>query len=555
MVRQKIYIGLILLAAFMLAACTPAAGDPQQGNNTPGGNTNGSTTTTQAAPQPVSVKDVPEELRYIFEIPSDPIQVTPSLDSERQAEALISTSGGTLNASGADGTTYRLDIPAGALVSETLVRMTPLSSLEGMPFGSERYAVQLEPEGLQFYEIAELTITPAQTLPVEQQIFFGYQGLGENLVLAPPVVGSSEIKIQVLHFSGYGVSKGLLADIEPVRARIGGEAEARLSSAIAEQLAKARQEQLLGIEDGTEIDWEGFFQQWEQEVVQPRIAAAGESCAAGRLAIQTILSYERQRQLLGMGESSTYTALIANGLMDTVAEQCMKEEYEMCRDDHIIHRIIPSWLGLERQAQLMGGSLSPAVLENARNYVKSCLSFELEFHSEGSFDGGEGDGYDSVVDAKVKLQLNPADMKMQSEAPLVNTEFEFRASGCKVVSNRGGDTFEVMNLSYIPDTKSPTDELGYVRDFNLTYYPGNTKETFSVSCPDSGTYNSPPTPMWTGIFLPLHQGEMSMSEGGFFAEDWEIFGDEYYAKKEWIKESSGDGIFEVGTFKLYHRPQ
>lgn len=555
MTRRKIYNGLILLAAFMLAACTPAVGDPGQGANTPGGNTNGNTATTQAAAQPGSVKNVPDELRYIFEIPSDSIRVSPGLDSERQAEALISTSGGTLSASGADGTSYRLDIPAGALASETLVRMTPLSSLEGLPFGSERYAVQLEPEGLQFYEIAELTITPAQALPVDQQIFFGYQGLGENLVLAPPVVGSGEIKIQVLHFSGYGVTKGLLADIEPVRERIGGEAEARLSSAIAEQLAKARQEQLLGIENGTEINWEGLFQQWEQEVVQPRIAAAGESCAAGRLAIQTILSYERQRQLLGMGESSSYTTLISNGLMDTVAEQCMKEEYEMCRDDHIIHRIIPSWLGLERQSQLLGGSLSPAVLENARNYVKNCLSFELEFHSEASFDGGAGDGYDSVVDAKIKLQFNPEEMKMRGEAPLVNTAFEFRIDGCTVESNRDGDTFTAMDFTYITDTKTPTDELGYVRDFKLLYYPGNTMESFTVSCPDTPSYASPPSPLWTGIYLGLHQGEMSMSQGGFIAEEWEIFGDEYYAKKEWIKEGSGDGIYEAGTFKLYHRPQ
>ena len=41
--------------------------------------------------------------------------------------------------------------------------------------------------------------------------------------------------------------------------------------------------------------------------------------------------------------------------------------------------------------------------------------------------------------------------------------------------------------------------------------------------------------------------------GGWIALDWEIFGNEYYAKKEWIKEANGN-IVEAGTFKLYHTP-
>jgi hypothetical protein len=39
----------------------------------------------------------------------------------------------------------------------------------------------------------------------------------------------------------------------------------------------------------------------------------------------------------------------------------------------------------------------------------------------------------------------------------------------------------------------------------------------------------------------------------FVATDWEIFGDAYFAKKEWIKH--GNGVVEAGTFKLYHTPE
>ncbi len=47
-------------------------------------------------------------------------------------------------------------------------------------------------------------------------------------------------------------------------------------------------------------------------------------------------------------------------------------------------------------------------------------------------------------------------------------------------------------------------------------------------------------------------GAGSPDAGVFTSIDWEIFGDEYFAKKEWIKESGE--IVEAGTFKLYHTP-
>jgi len=502
-------------------------------------------------------KESPAQFDYIFDIPTDPIRVSPTLDSENGAEAMIPVSGGEMSVTAVDGTIYHLEIPSKALANDTLIRMTPVKHLDGMPFGSETLAVELEPEGLFLFNAATLTIAPVENIPLDQQILIGYQGKGENLTLALPVVDSSEIQIQTMHFSGYGVSKGFLADIEPVRQRIGGDAETRITSAIAEQLQKARQAQLLGQENPEPIDFSNYFQQYEEQVVKPRLAAAGESCAAGRLAIQTVLSYERQKQLLGI-ESDGEGSLVDQGLLDTVGEVCMKEEYEMCRDDHIIHRIIPAWLGLERQYQLLGisedGATSPT-LEKAKDYVKKCLTFEMRFQSQASFDDGESGGYTSSVESKIKIQFDTADLSMKGQAPLVNTDFEFIAPGCSVENVRGGGTFEAMKLEFILDSQSASDPLGFVRDFKFIYFPGNTSESFTVTCDDFPPYSSPPTSYWTGIYLVLHEGEMSQTDGGFIAENWEIFGDEYFAKIEWIREDSGEGIVEAGTFKLYHTPE
>ena len=129
--------------------------------------------------------------------------------------------GGTLSATGADGTQYRLDIPGDALLVETKIRLIP-AAVTGLPFGGEQtYAAQLQPEGLTFNNFATLSILPAQEIPLKEQLFFGYQAEGKDVIFAPPVKDSKELKIQLLHFSGYGVTKGLLADPE-IDARAAG---------------------------------------------------------------------------------------------------------------------------------------------------------------------------------------------------------------------------------------------------------------------------------------------------------------------------------------------
>ena len=530
-----------------------------------------------------------QEAAYVFATNADPVNVSVTLDESQSAEALIPIEGGTLSAQAGDGTIFTLEIPGDALLTETIVRMTPVSSLTGLPFGSDPLAVQLEPEGLFFNNFVTLSITPAQEIPIDQQILFGYLGAGQDVILAPPVVDSREIKIKLLHFSGYGVTKGLLSDIERVRQRIGGDAERRLQSQAAEALGRARQRQLLGIESsGSEIDWGSLFAQFYEQVVKPRMAAAGESCAAGRLALETALGYERQLQLVGAGDE---TGIATYGdLMRIVGTVCLKEEYQLCQEQHIIHRMIPVWLGIARQEQLLGVNSEggDSVLVNlAKDLTKKCLTFELQFESTGVFNAPTGNGgWESKVKSKVKLNFFPEELKIRGQAPLVNEAFEFKVSGCSVTSNRGGGTFEAVSLVPVTDTHSPKDELGYVRDLRFSYIPGKTSESISVKCSkDKPSISFGPGGYWFSAFVVLHMDEISQEAGssesstnpageggagilegsglpsvdipdatGFLMEDWEIFGNEYYAKKEWTKEEGSLGIIEVGTFKLYHRP-
>ena len=573
----------ILFLSFILSACQSTAV-----------NTTAPANSTAAPTAVVQSGGSAANYQYIFHPPSDPASAAVTLDESKAVEAVVPLEGGVINATGADGTQYALEIPGDALLNETKIRLVP-ATVSGLPFGGEQtYAAQLEPEGLSFNNFVTLTITPPQEIPLNEQLFFGYQGAGKEVIFAPPVVNSKEIKIQILHFSGYGVTKGLLADPESVRERLGGSAERRLQSQAAELLGRERQRQLLGVGDtdlstlGAEL--QALFDQYQKEVVDVRVAAAGESCAAGRLALQTVLGLERQKQLLGIADGGIDQF---SDLMDTVARVCIKEEYEMCAQDHIIHRMVPVWLGFERQMQLLGVENSP-VSQYAKEMTQKCLTFDLVFESQATFDAGDGDGYDSFVNAKVPLHFNPEKLKIEGSSALINNTFTFKVSGCSVTSTRGGSTLQVSALVYVPDNHSPTDTLGYVRDFKLSYFPEKTKEVFSVKCPDEPAYTSPPSGLWSAEYLVLHADELSM-EGdpsaaaqpaapavpdmaemmaaaqsgvtlpsfdiptgaigsGFMLENWEIMGGEYFAKKEWTKEDADLGLVEVGTFKLYHRP-
>ena len=540
--RSTIIAILFIVLAATVTGCTSA---PDQ--EAPGA--------ASAAPTVAQTFDL-GELSYIFEVPAEPVDVAVTLETAGTVEALIPLEGGSISATGADGTVYTLEIPSDALLNETMISLTPVTSVADMPFGGEQtYAVQLGPDGLFLQDFAILTITPAVEIPIEEQIVFGYLSEGSDLILAAPVVDSSEIKINVLHFSGNGVTKGLLADIEPERQRLGGDAERRLRNAVNEALGKERQRQLLGggEEGGEDLQalFAEAFRQFEEQVIKPRLAAAGESCANGQLAIQTVLGYERQRQLLGMGDSG-YMADLPD-LLETAARVCVIEEFELCVEEHIIHRMIPVWLGFERQFQLLGIP-EGAALREARDLTEKCLTFRLELESTGTMDLS-GSGYDSTVTSEITLRFNADDLKISGEAPLVNTEYEFRMAGCNVTSTRGGGTFAVFDLIYeaAPGASSEYNSgpavFGHITDLSLNYHHGNSTESATANCPNMGPLTLP-LPAWSAAFIVTHIDEVG--ETGWITRDWEMQGGELFAEKEWSLANAE--ISEEGSFELHHTP-
>jgi hypothetical protein len=247
----------------------------------------------------------------------------------------------------------------------------------------------------------------------------------------------------------------------------------------------------------------------------------------------------------------------------------------------------------------LGGAASgpePEEVQLAEDLTKKCLTFELQFDSNGIFDAVAGDGYSAAVTAKIRLQFDPATLTIKGEAPLESKSFEFRPpASCTATSTTGGGSFQVNSLEYVTDSTSKDDKLGFVSDFKLDYWPGVTTESYHVDCPPTGSskqeahFTSPPSGYWSGMFFVTHTDELNTlgaasgaapalpdissmlsgalagaipplpvpdlgGGGGFLADDWEVMGGELFAQKEWDMNQSGASVVENGSMKLFHTP-
>src|SRR5690348_8653382 len=63
----------------------------------------------------------------LFTSAANPINATVTTDTTHAATAIVDWEGGTVTATGADGTTYTLEIPPGALDDSATITLTPIS--------------------------------------------------------------------------------------------------------------------------------------------------------------------------------------------------------------------------------------------------------------------------------------------------------------------------------------------------------------------------------------------------------------------------------------------
>lgn len=543
---------MAVIAVVFLAGCggAPSDGVVASASGLPGG-TAGSPARGQAAD---------------LAVPFQPVDLSVVLDVAHKAEAVIPIGGGSLKATGADGTTYTLDVPADALPAETTIALTPAKSVTGLPFGGNTtYVVQMSPNGLSLYNFATLTIDPAAELPAEQQVAFGYLGDGKDVISATPVVDSSEIKIRVLHFSGAGVTDGGSGVIDPVRERLGGDKERRIEGALNHVLQVERARQLLGQSQdddpsviGTIAD---FLKQYEDEVVKQRIASAGESCDGGKLALESIVKLGRTRELLGIDKPGASFMEDYLDLVNRAARACVVEEFEACVQHHRIFLMLPLYHSLLRQ-QAVFPVFTAATLNEAVDLTTKCLTFKLELESTAHLVLVTWTS-NSTVTAEVVLRYDPGTELIRGNADYVNTKFDSHFPDCSVATTPGGGKIAVLGLVYEIEGGAPDADGNYpdmqVSDFKLEYSVDVSTEHPVIICPDPP---GPPSvlldgvyPVWSLCYYDARSDQITTASG-LRETDWVMHpGDELMADKQWSKVGQENPqCAEQGSFEIHHAP-
>jgi hypothetical protein len=246
-------------------------------------------------------------------------------DSERTAWAVLTTDGGTLAATAANGTRFTLTIPRKALLGPEEITLAPVVSLTGLPAGASPIAAAaLGPDGLLLLQPATLEITPPSPVDPKSSFPVAWSAGGEDLHLHPLMPRSGGIRFQVSHFSGFAIASGSDAALNDILQKEPQECGDRYFREITQALEANRRAALMGEEGGISEVIERFIQlsqSYFAEVIQPIAAEVSKDDAILPCVKAELATFERTFRLLA-GDS------LAQSLFARPLEDAWREVYQ-----------------------------------------------------------------------------------------------------------------------------------------------------------------------------------------------------------------------------------
>jgi hypothetical protein len=486
--------------------------------------------------------------------------VNPAKDSGRSASAAMDGRGGELTATAADGTQFHLQIPRGALLFPTEIRMTPLSSVGRLPFsGGLVGGVALEPEDLALLAPAILTIRPARVRPQERLMAFSYAGGGEDFVLALRHGSPAQIQIPLFHFSGYGVGEGSAAEADSI-----SEPSNALTAYF--QLGARYAHQFLSREITLEqyrAYIHALLTDLKLRILRPLVDRATTTCALADTheAALVALSVIRFIDTFSSDPSDLTPELqqLRAGYMDMVKEmlhKCFEYAYQRCKSEHAPEESI-TMLAIARQLEFLGVEV-PEASVTPGSKLEKCLRFELDFDSKLHHDDGdEGAVIDVSVRATIPLRIFIEEfdlaLRWSGEAPINYYAANYAITGCKSTYETTGDTFSVTNARLVGLKFLDVSDT----DVTVFYRPGDPMVKFTYHCPDEQPFPGAWTGTFTGIYSIFHNDELT--EAGYRERDWLFIGRNRYAERRYERTRSLPGgvasVAEKTTMIIRHTPE
>ena len=285
----------------------------------------------------------------------------------------VTLDGGVVQATGADGTTYQLTVPDGALMAPTTITMTPWTAVEGVSVsGGRLVGVDLKPNGLELLEGATLLVTPPGGGDVGA-VSFAYVNNGREAHHYPLALDPSQLSFNISHFSGYGSYVGDNISIPVAPAPPTDPAQA-LSAEIALLVAEERQRQLEGDAPDPEV-WETiqlYLTSYYDRVVAPMLPSIRTDCTYAKANNATVLGWARSTALaFGGGQFETHQQTVLDAVV-AGAENCLNELLEPCvdaTDGAQMRDIYSAW----RIVLLFGGTVPDPAPDDASHECKTRL--------------------------------------------------------------------------------------------------------------------------------------------------------------------------------------
>jgi hypothetical protein len=484
-------------------------------------------------------------------------KVTPHLADANAVSQLVSAgAGGTLDATGPDGSTYKLEIPAGALSSDSTIKMTPVASIGGLPFTSAAGGVDIQPEGLILLKPARLTITPAHAPPAGRQVTVGWHAGGQDLHLQP-TTGAQGFVFEIDHFSGYEVVNGTQKQVAAQMQRPPVSSREQLSQAIYETIKRGAGQELPPI-----------FQSYYDTVVAGLLQQAKTDDSVVSLALTEALGWVRTVELLGLGDdpalkarsnqvSSQLVAIVQNA-GSRAADKCIAGDLGQ----------VGRMLALERFAQVLGFTTGDVFTK-----IHRCLHFELDY--DGSFqvrEPGANGPEDLKTDFTTKIaglpiagRLTPDEVQTGGSQSLAYPTYTFTANnGChadSLTSATEQRPFSVASLDVSATLTTRVDAQGRTSfttgppEVALQIDPGQRTENITYTCNQGGGTQA--RRWFDNVFKQFHSSELTAGSGLYTLRGWSPGSAGVLATKTYQVPLSGgiEKFAETSTFRLRHTPE
>lgn len=449
----------LLLAATVVTGCAVNEQTPR-----PSGSSN---STASGGPSETTAENPLVPAGLFTDAPA-PHDLQPTLDSTAASSAVIDWGGGTIEATGPSGASYRLEIPPEAVAVATTITLTPLSAVTGFgldPAPEHALGVELEPEGLQLLMPARLTMSAGDALPEAGVATGDYLGHGQDAGLVLADVTDSGASFEITHFSGYWSIWPLqMEDWRVFDNDRQAALERRLESMMAQFMQFRRSQEILGMDVAPLVDVVRNLMKafdFEEQVLQNRLELSQNGCPEAQFAIAAFLTYDQQLQKLGIAEDellyAEFQRPIPPELLILAWNVCLDEEYQRCAAIGEWPRLAIFLIQMARMRALREVPLTDAEVLDGQDRLKRCGHWRVKLNTSELYTipgaGSEEQEWTSEIDVRWSPQDGPFG--------LVNSKIEGSAD---VVVNKLDWTFAAST-----ETNVKTEEPAQARIDGLAF--------------------------------------------------------------------------------------